>query len=122
MVHGTVSGVQTNATTGMAYSSGGEVAFLIEEGSIPFSAGDKFTFRTIRDPGNTIKDLLVDAANSNLYAVTYFYGAEETHAIGNLYVIDLDTTNLPAGSWTTVNTGLPEFDPMDDPTLLASTL
>lgn len=118
-VRGTVSGVQPDATTGTAYSSGGEVSFTITEGSIPFAADDKFTFRTIRDPGNTIKDLLVDSVNNKLYAVTYFFGAEETHAIGNVYVIDLNATNLPSGSWAEINTGLPEFDPVDDPTLFA---
>ncbi len=119
-VRGTVSTGLPNAPTGTYSSPGEEVAFTIAEGSIPFADGDTFTFRTIRDPGNTIKDLLVDGLNDKLYAVTYFFGAEETHAIGNVYVIGLDeTSHLPSGSWAEVNSGLPVFDPVDDPTLFA---
>lgn len=46
-VIGTVSGAQTDATTGTAYTSdGGEVGFTIYAGPTPFETGDKFTFST----------------------------------------------------------------------------
>lgn len=46
-VIGTVSGAQTDATTGTAYTSdGGEVGFTIHAGATPFETGDKFTFST----------------------------------------------------------------------------
>lgn len=46
-VIGTVSGAQTDATTGTAYTSdGGEVGFTIHAGTTPFETGDKFTFST----------------------------------------------------------------------------
>jgi len=46
-VTGTVSGVQTDATTGTAYTSAeGEVGFTIYAGTTAFVAGDKFTFST----------------------------------------------------------------------------
>jgi hypothetical protein len=46
-VIGTVSGAQTDATTGTAYTSdGGEVGFTIYAGTTPFETGDKFTFST----------------------------------------------------------------------------
>ena len=46
-VTGMVSGVQTDATTGTAYTSaGGEVGFTISAGTTAFVSGDKFTFST----------------------------------------------------------------------------
>ena len=61
----------------------------------------------------------MDAGNNRLYAVTYFWGPLEPHAVGNVYVIDLDGNHLPTGSWAEANSGLPQYDPPDDTTLFA---
>ncbi|MDP2645832.1 MAG: invasin domain 3-containing protein [Desulfobacterales bacterium] len=120
-VTGSVSGLQTNTVTvGAPYvSDNAEVAFTIADGSTDFVVGDTFTFRTTRDQGFYIKDLLVDGGNNRLYAVSYFWGAEEPHAVGNVYVHSLAASGLPdATDWTEANSGLPVFSG-DDPTLLA---
>ena len=119
-VVGSVSGPQANAIVGAAYiSAGAEIGFTIADGSVDFVTGDAFTFSTARDQGRYIKDLLVDAGNSNLYAITYFWGAEEPHAVGNVYVHGLVGGGLPDGNaWDEANIGLPAFSE-DDSTLLA---
>jgi adhesin/invasin len=121
-VTGSISGPQVGtATVGAPYTSdGGEVSFTISDGSTDFKIGDSFTFSTTRDPGRTIRDVLVDPANDKLYAITYFWGPLEPHAVGNVYVIDIDSvTGLPSGNWSEANAGLPEYDPPDDTTLFA---
>jgi hypothetical protein len=123
-VTGTVSGAQANATVGVLYTSGGgEISFTISDGNVDFAAGDSFTFATSRDLGKTIKDLLVDGGNDTLYAITYFWGPLEPHAVGNVYVHDLNAGGTMAvaapGAWSEANTGLPQFDPPDDTTLFA---
>jgi hypothetical protein len=121
-VVGTVSGTQaTDAQTGTAYTSGtGGVSFTISAGTIPFEVGDNYTFITTRDLGKNIRDLLVDDAHGLLYAVTYFWGALEPHAVGNAYVHDLEADgSFAATDWREANVGLPEYDPPDDVTLFA---
>ncbi|MBW1804726.1 MAG: hypothetical protein JRJ85_28880, partial [Deltaproteobacteria bacterium] len=121
-VEGSVSGPQGNATVGTEYTSpNNRIRFTISDGSVDFKVGDFYTFTTIRDPGRTIKDLLVDDQNDRLYAITYYYSPiEPYHAVGNVYQIQLDpVTHLPTGNWTEANTGLPQFEPPNDTTLFA---
>ena len=120
-VTGTVSGVQADydITTG-GYTIAGVMAFTITAGATDFAVDDEFTFRTTRDPGWGIMDLLVDAGNNYLYAVTYFWGPLEPHAVGNMYRTQIDAvTHLPTGVWDVATDGLPQYDPPDDTTLLA---
>ncbi|MEA3280671.1 MAG: hypothetical protein U9Q38_08760, partial [Thermodesulfobacteriota bacterium] len=66
-----------------------------------------------------VEDLLVDAGNSKLYAITYYWGAEELHAVGNVYVQGLNADgSISTGAWVEANIGLPEFSD-EIPTLLA---
>jgi len=66
-----------------------------------------------------VEDLLVDAGNSKLYAITYCWGAEELHAVGNVYVHGLNADgSISTGAWVEANIGLPEFSD-EIPTLLA---
>ncbi len=121
-VTGSVSGPQAQATTGVAYSIADTLGFLITAGGAPFALDDTFTFRTTRDPGSKIKDILLDPENRQLYASTYFFGEFEPHAVGNVYsssVRGAAATNpgRPFGSWNLANTGLPQYDPPDDTTL-----
>ncbi len=103
-----------------AYTIADVMTFTITAGSTDFVVGDTFTFRTTRDPGREIKDLLVDEGNNRLYAVTYFWGAIEPHAVGNLYTVELNAaTRLPSGDWAEAVDGLPAYDPPDDTTLFA---
>ncbi len=121
-VEGTVSGVQAaTATVGALYTSdGGEISFTISDGSTDFAVGDEFTFSTTRDPGRTIKDLLVDAGNNLLYVITYFFGPLEPHAVGNVYVHALNADGtMGAGGWAEANTNLPQYEPPNDTTLFA---
>ena len=119
-ITGSVSGKQTNsATVGDTYNSDDdEVSFTISAGSTPFAENDTFTFSTTRDPGRKIKDICVDKTNNQLYAITQFAGPLEPHAVGNVYVIELDPGNsyMPTGTWKEANTGLPEHA-LDDITL-----
>ncbi len=120
-VIGTVSGSQPDydISTG-AYTIADVMTFTITAGSTDFVVGDTFTFRTTRDPGREIKDLLVDEGNNRLYAVTYFWGAIEPHAVGNLYMVELNAaTHVPTGDWAEAVDGLPSYDPPDDTTLFA---
>ena len=83
-----------------------------------FKNGDKFTFTTTRDSGENIKDILVDKVHGLIYILTYFYGEEEAHPVGNVYVHDLNIDgSMPLGDWREANTNLPQFDPPDDTTL-----
>ena len=120
-VTGTVSGAQADYDISAGvYAVADVLSFTITAGSTDFAVGDQFAFATTRDPGRNIKALLVDEGNDRLYAVTYFWGPIEPHAVGNVYVIELDaTTQLPTGSWTEANSGLPQYDPPDDTTLFA---
>jgi hypothetical protein len=120
-VVGTVSGAQVNATVGTAYTSdGGEVSFTIEDGAVDFEVNDFFTFSTTRDPGNSIKDLLVDEGNNRLYALTYFDGPLEAHPVGNVYIHGLNANgSMATGDWAEANANLPQYDPPDDTTLFA---
>jgi len=119
-VTGTVSGKQSNATVGSAYTSNdSEISFTIADGSTDFEINDTFTFSTTRDHGRTIKDLLVDSVNRKLYAITYFWGPLEAHAVGNVYSVSLDSNYEPSGEWSEANTNLPQYDPPDDTTLFA---
>ncbi len=120
-VTGTVSGGHANATVGTQYiSNNGEVSFTISDGSKDFELGDIFTFSTTRDSGREIRDLLVDPAHHQLYAVTYFWGPLEPHAVGNVYAHALNANgSMAEGDWSETNTGLPQYDPPDDTTLFA---
>ena len=124
-VTGTVSGLQTaTATVCTSYMSDyGEISFTISDGSIDFKTGsprDTFTFSTTRDPGRKIKDLLVDPSHGKLYAITYFWGPLEPHAVGNVYVHGINGTgSMTGGAWFEANTNLPGYDPPDDETLFA---
>lgn len=128
-VEGTVSGTQAasyDISTG-SYTIPNVLSFTIIDGTINdisgeggFKLGDMFTFRTTRDPGRHIRDLLVDQGNNLLYAVSYFMGTKEPHPVGNIYVHDLEPDGRMApGDWREANRGLPEFDPPDDTTLFA---
>ncbi len=125
-VTGTISGPQDeyDITTG-EYSIPNMLSFTINDGTGSggvggFRVGDTFTFNTTKDPGKYIKDLLVDPKNRLLYAVTYFLGALEPHAVGNLYVHGLnpDGSMIPE-DWREANIGLPLYDPPDDISLFA---
>lgn len=118
-VTGSVSGPQAQATTGVAYSILNTLGFSITAGGTGFAVGDTFTFRTTRDPGTKIKDILLDAhpGRRKLYAATYFFGEFEPHAVGNVYSISVNASGVPQASWTPANTGLPQYDPPDDKTL-----
>jgi hypothetical protein len=120
-VTGTVSGKQSNATVGSAYTSNdSEIFFTIADGSTDFEIGDTFTFCTTRDHGRTIKDLLVDGNNNKLYAITYYLGPLEPHAVGNFYVHGLNSDgSMDTHPWAEANTNLPQYDPPDDTTLFA---
>ncbi len=120
-VSGSISGEQSQAVVDQAYSADNkQVSLTIAGGSVPFAAGDTFTFKTTRDPGLTINDLLVDGINQKLYCTTYFWGALEPHAVGNVYVLDLTPDGAPVnGEWTQSASGLAQFDPPQDSTLLA---
>jgi hypothetical protein len=123
IVTGSVSGPQSNtAAVGSQYvSDNGQIAFTISGGGVPFEEGDTFTFKTTRDPGNNIKDILVDEDNNRLYVVTYFEGPNEPHPVGNLYYHELESDDsgfMKEGAfWVEANDNLPEFDPPDDETL-----
>jgi hypothetical protein len=120
-VVGSVSGDQPNATAGTAYTlNNNMVSFTISDGTTDFEVNDSFRFTTTRDTAGTIKDLLVDDSNDRLYAITCFRGPLEPHAVGNLYVHDLDADDgSMTGAWEEANSGLPRFDPPDDTTLFA---
>jgi hypothetical protein len=120
-VTGSRSGSQSDATVGVSYASdNGSVSFIIYDGTFDFEVGDAFSFDTVRDPGANIKDLLVDTANNKLYAITYFLGPLEAHAVGNLYVHDLQADgSFVLNDWREANQGLPQYDPPDDITLFA---
>jgi hypothetical protein len=96
------------------------ISFTISDGSTDFAVGDAFTFRTTRDEGRKIKDLLVDDGNDKLYCITNFWGTLEPHAVGNVYSVGIDAlSGLPTGDWSEANKGLPQFEPPDDTTLFA---
>jgi len=125
-VEGSVSGVQPGkAFVDTEYILADVLTFTIYGGSIEFvddiNRSDSFTFTTTRDPARTIKDLLVDEKNSKLYALTYFFGPlEPYHAVGNCYMIGIDTAAngyAPTGTWTEANSGLPQYSPPKDATL-----
>ncbi|MDZ7699068.1 MAG: invasin domain 3-containing protein [Deltaproteobacteria bacterium] len=122
-VEGSVSGVQPNsATVGTTYTSTtGDISFTITDGTVDFAVGDFFTFTTIRDPGKTIKDLMVDEANDRLYAITYYLSPiEPYHAVGNVYVHTLNADgSMTNTDWDEANIGLPQFEPPNDTTLFA---
>ncbi|MDY6988040.1 MAG: invasin domain 3-containing protein [Thermodesulfobacteriota bacterium] len=138
-VTGSVSGLQVaQASVGTAYTSdGNEVSFTISDGSSDFIVGDSFTFSSTRDLGRTIMDLQVvtdnvgGTDNDQLYAITYFWGPLEPHAVGNVYVHPLADTLAQSfwgvigdmetgGSWSEANTSLlPAYDPPDDMALFA---
>ena len=63
---------------------------------------------------------MVDSKNRKLYAITYFWGSLEPHAVGNVYVHNLNSNgSLTSDDWVEANEGLPEFDPPDDTSLFA---
>ncbi|MBF0117270.1 MAG: Ig-like domain-containing protein [Desulfobacterales bacterium] len=96
------------------------ITFEIKDGSADFKVDDKFTFSTTRDPGRDIKSLAVDATNKWLYAITYFAGDLEPHAVGNVYAYQIDETGSMIGTeWQEANKNLPQYDPPDDTTLYA---
>jgi hypothetical protein len=114
------------ATPPGAYTIADVLSFTISEGAVPFANGDTFTFSTTRDHGLSIKDLLVYNSGTAryLYALTYFEGALEPHAVGNIYALDLrNVAHLYApavgATWDTANDGLAEYDPPSDESLFA---
>ena len=130
---GSVSGnakIKTGAVMGnkyqisddaVIYNASGDrdyLSFKIVGGTVEFESGDMFTFSSTRDPGAHIKDLLVApiGGKNYLYAITYFEGALEPHAVGNVYRADIETEPI---LWEEVNAGLPQYDPPDDTTLFA---
>jgi len=121
-VTGSSSGVRLTATVG-AISEYTEMVLYIIDGEKDFQMGDKFSFRTIRDSSMEIKDLLLYddyGTQSRLYALTYFWGVQEPHAVGSVYSVDLQTY-VPSGSWTRVDEvpGLPTYEPPGDISLFA---
>ncbi|MGA1869633.1 MAG: invasin domain 3-containing protein [bacterium] len=120
-VSASTSGPQNDAHLGVSYTSNdASVSFTILKGSLNFELGDSFMFTTMRDTGSNIKDLLVDAVHNKLYAVTYFWGATDPHAVGNVYVHELtDIGAMTNGAWHEQNNGLPQYDPPDDLSLCA---
>jgi len=124
-ITGTVSGnIGTYDAATNAFTPGtipaNYVGFVINAGTTDFAVNDAFTFQTTRDPGTKIKDLMVDsdAANRRLYAITYFDGTYEPHAVGNVYSVPIFAGGAPDGtSWVVANTGLPQYDPPDDTSL-----
>ena len=121
-VTGSSSGLRLTAIVGeMAEYT--EIVLYIIDGEKDFKLGDKFTFRTIRDSSMEIKDLLFynDYANnkSRLYALTYFWGVQEPHAVGCVYSVEYNF--VPQGSWTRSNeiSGLPTYEPPGDISLFA---
>ncbi|KPA18050.1 Ig domain-containing protein [Candidatus Magnetomorum sp. HK-1] len=123
-VKGTSSGERLTATVGVG-SEYTEVLVYIIDGDKDFQIGDRFTFRTIRDPGIEIKDLVVYSdptyTEKRLYAVTYFWGVLEPHAVGSIYSVNLSNAYIPDGSWTRNNeiNGLPPYEPPGDNSLFA---
>ncbi|MCP4681245.1 MAG: hypothetical protein GY864_02805 [Desulfobacterales bacterium] len=120
-VTGSVSGARADydITTG-TYVISNVLSFAISDGSIDFVTGDTITFSTLRDSGATIKDLLVDDRNNLLYAITYFLGLGEPHAVSNVYVHELNADgSMATGDWVEANNGLPQYSPPDDTTLFA---
>ncbi|QTA83645.1 Invasin domain-containing protein [Desulfonema limicola] len=127
-VKGSVSGLlpsqysMADITAGKEYVIPNVLKFTISPGNVDFSGvlPDVFTFKTTKDPGRKIEDVMVDPKNHRLYAITYFMGENEPHPVGNLYVHDLDIDgSMPLGDWKEANKNLPKFDPPDDVTLFA---
>ncbi len=125
-ISGDVTGVDLYDITTGDYVIADVLTFNIADGYLDFAEGDFFTFSTTRDREQHIKDLVVASdgvANDNdrLYAVTYFEGALEPHAVSNVYSIGIDETTgeLKDEDWIEANTGLPQFEPPDDTTLFA---
>ncbi|MBF0117239.1 MAG: Ig-like domain-containing protein [Desulfobacterales bacterium] len=120
-VTGSVSGDQSDydIKTG-EYIISNILKFTITDGSTDFKKDDKFTFSTTRDPGRSIKSIVVDDTNNYLYAVTYFSGSKEPHPVGNVYSHKLNSDgSFTADNWVEANTNLPQYDPPDDATLFA---
>ncbi|MBF0452468.1 MAG: Ig-like domain-containing protein, partial [Candidatus Magnetomorum sp.] len=123
-VTGTSSGVRLTATVGSSYEYT-EMTLYIIDGDKDFQKGDRFSFRTIRDAGLEIKDLVVYSdptyTQRRLYAVTYFWGVLEPHAVGSLYSVNLSNAYIPDGEWTRKNeiSGLPPYEPPGDQSLFA---
>ena len=119
---GTVSGAQATAVTvgSLYHSDTGDISFTITDGEADFVVGDTFTFRTVRDPGNQVVDILLDTVNHYAYAISYFWGSAEPHAVGSVYVRPLTAEGLPdVVAWSPVTDGLPQYDPPDDTSLFA---
>ncbi|MDX1775544.1 MAG: hypothetical protein R3297_03085, partial [Desulfobulbales bacterium] len=119
-VEGTLSGVLADATVDVLYTVANVLSFTINSGSTDFVAGDTFTFNTTRDPGLGIRDIWIDPANDQLYAATYFDGAQEPHPVGNVYshaIADATGDFGAAADWVYANDGLPQYDPPDDTSL-----
>ena len=113
LVTGTVSGDQANypvTDPATPYTIANKLEVTIEVGNVAFDNGDTFTFITTRDSGKEIKDVFVDSANNKLYALTYFSGATEPHAVGNVYRADLDASGNIVSDWVEAVNGLPVFD------------
>lgn len=124
-VVGTSSGRRMTATVGMPCKYT-EMTLYIIDGDKDYQIGDQFTFRTIRDSGMEIKDLVVYSdptyTEQRLYAVTYFWGVLEPHAVGCVYSVNLNNLSyVPEGKWTRDNeiNGLPPYEPPGDQSLFA---
>lgn len=123
-VTGSISGRYNDydISGGGAYTITDVLSFTIEKGIRPFETGDTFTFSTTRDEGKTIEDILVDETHNWIYAITYFWGALEPHAVGNVYSHKLEPNGYMADPsyWKEANSqALPQYDPPDDTTLFA---
>ncbi|CAN2048882.1 adhesin/invasin [Candidatus Magnetomoraceae bacterium gMMP-1] len=122
-VTGTESGTLTaTATLENEFIDQSSISFSIKDGAVDFEKGDYFTFKSVKDPGTDIRDLLVDENNKRLYAVTYFWGVSEPHSVGCVYTVELTNNFLPLTNtykWTKAVDGLPQYQPPDDETLFA---
>ncbi len=108
---GSVSGVQSQqCTVGQKCTIPNMLEITISKGTVDFKDGDTFTFETVVDDGRHIKDLLVDAKNNRLYALTYFKSDVASHATGSVYVHDLRSDGgMAYADWQEVSTGLKTY-------------
>ncbi|GBC63263.1 hypothetical protein DENIS_4257 [Desulfonema ishimotonii] len=124
-VVGSTSGEQadypaTDIAAGTAYEIAGVLTFQITNGDKAFETGDTFTFSTFQEDGRHIKGLLIDDTHDRLYASTRFQADVMPHAVGNVYVHELQSDgSVGSGTWQEASTGLPEYSPPGDETFFA---
>ncbi len=64
-----------------------------------------------------IMDILVDAGNDLLYAITCIKGYP--HPLGNVFVHELEHGSMAPGDWSEADLNLPQYQPPENTTLLA---